>query len=230
MSKRPTVVKPASEGSKKIVMKHWNAENSNPNKYEIDSIEQVMPNGAMLMAFEEERTDMEKKIGKSNLETKNLWISPPPDNFDKIINNGVSNNLSEFNAFFTEDVHIAIKDGYHPYRVILCRVQLGREGREYEKKYGKVYLKRVVAIPSFIVTFTIRLEEVSHRASEKQRDEVYDSLVNKGEFKVSKENLVVDVEDEPQTIQHVEGQKFCEDCGELNNSSAKFCSNCGYHF
>ena len=42
MSKRPTVVKPASEGSKRIVMKAWNDLNSGKDHYEVDSIEQVV--------------------------------------------------------------------------------------------------------------------------------------------------------------------------------------------
>lgn len=143
-----------------------------------------------------ERTNEIEEIGSNHLESANLWISPPQEEFDKIINEGME-SLQNFNGFFSRDVHIAIKDGYHPFKVILCRVLLGREGREYDTRYGKIYLKRICFIPSFIVTFTSVIEEViSARSSEVQRDEVYERLINKGEYRVSKENLVVDTEPE----------------------------------
>ncbi|EKE41641.1 hypothetical protein ENUP19_0092G0033 [Entamoeba nuttalli] len=250
MSKRPTIVKQATEGSKKIVMKEWKESNSGVDKYEIDSIEQVMPSGSILMNFENTRAEMEKTIGAKNLQSVNLWICPPVENFDKIINQGCENTLSDFNAFFTKDVHIAIKDGYHPYRVILCRVVLGREGRDYVVKYGKYLLKKVCAIPAFIVTFTVCIDEVVARSSVAQKDEVYEQLINNSHLAVSKENLVVDIDDEkpltqsnskpisqpssqpvtPQKTMKLEGQKFCDNCGELCPASSKFCGSCGHKF
>ncbi|ELP94074.1 hypothetical protein EIN_183910 [Entamoeba invadens IP1] len=248
MSKRPTVVKPATEGSKRIVTKQWNENNSNPQKYEIDSIEQVMPCAPMLMSFENTRSEMERTIGAKFLQSKNVWICPPAEYFDKIINEGCA-CLPEFNAFFTNDVSLAIKDGYHPYRVILCRVLLGRDGRDYEFKYGKFKLKRICAIPSFIVTFVAEIDTQAPaaRASETAKDEAYENLINNGHLGETKENRVVDDDGNltntsqpssqtssatatPQKVIKVEGQKFCDNCGELCTGSAKFCPSCGFKF
>ena len=63
-SKRPTVVKAAGEGSKRIVQKTWDVMNSGKDKHSIDMIEQVMPCGSMLMTFEEERARMESLLYK----------------------------------------------------------------------------------------------------------------------------------------------------------------------
>ena len=68
MNKRPTVVKPASEGAKRILMKDWVRNNSNPERYEILSVEQVIPNGAMLMEFENDRSELESPRG--------AWLTP----------------------------------------------------------------------------------------------------------------------------------------------------------
>lgn len=227
MSKRPTIVKAASEGSKRIVMKAWNDLNSGKEHYEVDSIEQVLPCGSMLMEFENTRADMDRIIGAKNLQSENLWISPPQEYFDRIINEGCTNVLPLFNSFFCKDVHIAIKDGYHPYRVILCRVLLGREGREYDFKYGKYKITKGCAIPSFIVTFTSSVEQVIAKAYEKQRDEAYEQLVAGGNLAVAKENKFIEVDDEPEQVQKVEGQKMCMGCGEFSPGSCKFCPNCG---
>ena len=229
MSKRPTIVKPASEGSKRIVMKAWNDLNSGIDKYEVDSIEQVLPCGSMLMEFENTRAEMDKQIGAKNLQSANLWISPPQEYFDRIINEGCASVLPLFNAFFCKDVHVAIRDGYHPYRVILCRVLLGKEGRDYEFKYGKYKMTKGCAIPSFIVTFTSSVEQVIAKANQKQKDEAYEQLVAGSNLAVAHENQVVENEPvaQPEQVQKMEGQKMCMGCGEFCEGSCKFCPNCG---
>ena len=74
---------------------------------------------------------------------------------------------------------------------------LGRAGREYEKRYGKYYLKTVNAVPSFIVTFSIPIDEVTAKASEAARDEGLELITKNTDFKPSKENFVVK-DDEPE--------------------------------
>ena len=61
---------------------------------------------------------------------------------------------------------------------------------DYNKIVNFLFGKEIKALNSVIE------EVISARSSEVQRDEVYERLINKGEYRVSKENLVVDTEPE----------------------------------
>ncbi|KYR01623.1 hypothetical protein DLAC_01623 [Tieghemostelium lacteum] len=197
--------------------------------YIITDVDQVVPTKEHMESFESKRNQLDKQmpVGKK-LETLSLFYNPTSEGLlKKILQSDwketfLNNNGADQLTFYI-NANDAIQANDVPfYKLLICRVCLGREGLDFTQPHKGYYkVKDLTQIStSFLYTFRNSLLPYVPPPVESSPLKSSSSSVNSSPAKTTTTST--------STPSSPGGEgKLCQACTKINSLTSRFCTRCG---